>query len=183
MNRFICLTILVAFVSAASQDKAPNFTINLDLAPEDRFKEVALHFREQFKNSTLTFMPFIPKPVKHFFDSFSWVWYYVHRERYLELKGFAEAAAIDEIPLSRAILINTFFTMQSWCTSVVAQMKNGTLIHQRNLDFANAQSMMQLVFQADFQRAGKTVFSATMFAGSVGVYTGVRKDSFSISIN
>lgn len=183
MNRVCVLALFVAWVAAAVQEKPMNFTIDLDLEPVDRFKEVAVYFREPFKNSTLTFMPYIPKAVKSFFDYFSWTWYYIHHERYLEIKGFAEAAAIPEIPVSRAILINVFFEMQSWCTSIVAQMKDGTIIHQRNLDFDHAHSMQQLVFQADFIKRGQVQFSTTMLAGSVGVYTGVRKDGFSISIN
>ena len=62
-------------------------------------------------------------------------------------------------------------------------MANGTIIHDRNLDFAFADTMRNLTFEAKFMKGDKQVFDATMFAGINGVFTGIKKGAFSISLN
>jgi hypothetical protein len=62
-------------------------------------------------------------------------------------------------------------------------MSNGTIIHARNLDFDNADQMRKLTFRAKFVKQGQEKFEAVMFAGTIGVYTGIKKGAFSISEN
>ena len=62
-------------------------------------------------------------------------------------------------------------------------MQDGTVIHDRNLDFAFADVMRNITFEARFMRGDKHIFDATMFAGLNGVFTGIKKGAFSISLN
>lgn len=62
-------------------------------------------------------------------------------------------------------------------------MENGTIIHARNLDFDNADYMRTITYRSKFVKGGHEKFEAVMFAGTVGVYTGMRKGAYSISEN
>lgn len=56
-------------------------------------------------------------------------------------------------------------------------------MHGRNLDFNDPNNLRKIGYNAVFVRDGKYSFDATMFAGFVGVYTGTKKNAFSISLN
>jgi hypothetical protein len=62
-------------------------------------------------------------------------------------------------------------------------IKNGTIIHSRNLDFEEPSIMRKVVYRAIFKKNGLYSFDAVMFAGTVGIYTGMKKGSFSVSEN
>ena len=85
--------------------------------------------------------------------------------------------------MPKVVLVNSLYELESWCTSIIAKMQNGTIIHSRNLDFDNASLMRTITYTATFERDGKYLFDATMFAGTVGIYTGMRAGAFSISEN
>ena len=52
-----------------------------------------------------------------------------------------------------------------------------------NLDFNLAGLLRNLTIEVDFQTKGQTVFTATTYAGYVGVLTGMRPGAFSISLD
>jgi N-acylethanolamine-hydrolysing acid amidase len=52
-----------------------------------------------------------------------------------------------------------------------------------NLDFNLAGLLRNLTIEVDFQSKGQTVFTATTYAGYVGVLTGMRPGAFSISLD
>ncbi|CAI9533071.1 unnamed protein product [Staurois parvus] len=101
-----------------------------------------------------------------------------------ELKGIADAAGQ---PLGEIMLFNIFYEVFSVCTSVVAQDTSGKLIHARNLDFGlflgwdvknNSWTVSELlkpmVVNVNFQRNNKTVFVSTVYAGYIGILTGMK---------
>ena len=117
------------------------------------------------------------------FDWASWIWDFSQHEKYREIKGIVTALNDTHMTMSRAVLVNSLYELESWCTSIIARMQNGTIIHSRNLDFDNASLMRTITYTATFQRGDKYLFDATMFAGVVGVYTGMKAGAFSISEN
>jgi len=85
--------------------------------------------------------------------------------------------------LSIALTLNYLYEMQAFCTSIVSRMPDGTIIHGRNLDFDFSDEMRNISFIAQFYRGDEHLFESMMFAGDIGVYTGVRYNAFSISEN
>lgn len=71
----------------------------------------------------------------------------------------------------------------SFCTSIVARMKNGTIIHARNLDFDFPAILNKLVYVALYKVGNEIVAEAPSIAGYIGAYTGLRYDSFTVSYN
>lgn len=78
-------------------------------------------------------------------------------------------------------MINFIYEFASFCTSAIAKLPDGTIVHDRNLDFNFADPMRKLTYVAKFKRGDKELFESVMFAGLNGVYTGIKKGAFSIS--
>ena len=87
------------------------------------------------------------------------------------------------ITMGKVLLINSLYELESWCTSIIVRMENGTIIHSRNLDFDMPETMKYVTYNARFVHGNKTSFDAVMFAGVVGVYTGMKEGAYSVSEN
>jgi hypothetical protein len=85
--------------------------------------------------------------------------------------------------MTQAIMANSLYEMMAWCTSVIARQEDGTVIFSRNLDFQHRDLMKKVAYNAQFVHGSKPAFTATMFAGDVGVWTGVKPNGFALSIN
>jgi hypothetical protein len=81
------------------------------------------------------------------------------------------------------LLVNSIVDFSSWCTSIVARMSNGTIVHARNLDFDFPQIMVKLVYTALIKKDNVIVAEAPAIAGYIGFYTGLRYDTFTVSYN
>lgn len=101
-------------------------------------------------------------------------------EYYEEITGIAEV--IDLNP-DLVLMINFVHEVSSHCTSIIVRDKNGTIIHERNLDFGEADTLRKVSYIAKFMKGDQYLFDAVMFAGSTGVFTGEKRGSFSISEN
>jgi len=83
----------------------------------------------------------------------------------------------------QALFLNYIYELQAYCTSIVARQADGTIIHGRNLDFDEADAMRDITFIAQYVKDGEVLFNAVQFAGTIGIYTGVREGGFSVSEN
>jgi hypothetical protein len=63
------------------------------------------------------------------FDWTTSVWWLTQYEKYMEIKGIVEAVNSTEVSLSQGLLVNSLYELQAWCTSIVAKMENGWIIH------------------------------------------------------
>ncbi|MFT7807719.1 acid ceramidase [Arapaima gigas] len=110
-----------------------------------------------------------------------------------EIRGITAASGV---PLGEVLLFNIFYEIFTVCTSVVAEDPSGRVFHARNLDFGLfmgwdmknktwliTEKLRPLVVNVDFQRNNKTVFKSTSFAGYVGMLTGVRPHTFTLTMN
>ncbi|KAG9335982.1 hypothetical protein JZ751_003381 [Albula glossodonta] len=110
-----------------------------------------------------------------------------------EIKGIAKDSGV---PLGEVVLFNIFYEVFTVCTSLVAEDANGNLFHGRNLDFGLfmgwdiknkswtiTETLKPLVVNVDFQRNNRTVFKSTNFAGYVGMLTGIRPHTFTLTMN
>ena len=59
---------------------------------------------------------------------------------------------ITETELSVALMINSIADIVTFCTSIVARMQNGTIIHARNLDFDPPQLLNKLIYKALYKK-------------------------------
>jgi penicillin V acylase-like amidase (Ntn superfamily) len=70
-----------------------------------------------------------------------------------------------------------------FCTSIVAQQKDGQIIHGRNLDYEFSPELQNLTYIAEYYRDGELLFTSGQLAGYIGVLTGHKYKRFTFSIN
>jgi len=98
----------------------------------------------------------------------------------LEIAGGAKHAGF---PLGAAVLLNLIYEVEAGCTSIVAQTKEGSIIHGRNLDFNMHKILQKLAINVNFTRGGQVVYQGTTFVGYVGLLTGCKPGVFCVSID
>lgn len=155
------------------------FTINLDLPAEKRFVEVSTHYKDAVSVVLNDYLYYIPWVIRYFMSDVAGYFWWIQPEYYEELNGMGPALGLDPKLL---LLAQYAYEFSAFCTSVIAYDKNGTIIHGRNLDFAFADNMHNMTYEAVFMKDGQELYRAVMFAGINGVMTGHR-GGYSISLN
>ncbi|ELR19388.1 ASAH1 protein [Acanthamoeba castellanii str. Neff] len=196
-TRWLMLLALFAFAtSSASASFVPSgeaglndavpqrWTVNLDLPPEQRWPWPAMlpYYGGALEHAVEMIGQFIPKEYTSVIVGIAEE---IGRMGYLGEYGgeIASVAKAANMSLGEAVLLNLIYEIEAGCTSIVAQGTDGTIYHGRNLDFNLAGLLRNLTIEVDFQSKGQTVFTATTYAGYVGVLTGMRPGAFSISLD
>ncbi|KAL4003722.1 beta subunit of N-acylethanolamine-hydrolyzing acid amidase family protein [Acanthocheilonema viteae] len=200
MFAVLMASILVAFwslllctVNLGYGDRIPpHYTINLDLTPENRWDKVIDDHKELIPAVIEEIHHYVPKLLRPI------VWWI---DENILLKKFPEEyaremrgiAARSGLRIGEVIGINILYDISAFdrkhilanigCTSIVAKDHKGRIIHGRNLDYPMTSLIRNLTIIADFTRGGNILYTAVTFALNVGIYTGQRHGSFSISIN
>ena len=169
---------------------APEYIINLDADPKDRWKEIGEVYKTEVKQAMeeLKTSKKIPGFVMELVDTFGSELDSLLPQPYSdELRGLAE---VVEIPVGELFLLNLAYDITAHCTGIVAQSTEGKVLHARNLDMpadpefqALLKVSRKMTFTAHFQRGGETVYSGETFAGLIGLATGQKPNSFTININ
>jgi len=110
-----------------------------------------------------------------------------------------EISSIAEIidrEVGEVIFYNIAYEVMGFCTSIVAMNSDGSIYHGRNLDFGLypdvnwsdiqwdlTQDLRPILFNANFTKNGKTLYKSTVFAGYIGLLTGVRQNAMTISVD
>jgi hypothetical protein len=201
--------VFIALVVSASgwpMLPVPEFTINLDLDPEERFKEVIQHFEKPLYDvyNTMANNMF----VRHLYKQIA-----AHRgdensELAGEIRGIAKYSKIPVAAIQAAQLLYELQTIMvpveniTWpwgettqlagekptfgCTGIIARSADdGTVTHARNLDFSFAKWLSNMTYNGVFYKGGKELFTAQMIAGYSAVITGMRRgqNGYAIEIN
>ncbi|XP_040014414.1 N-acylethanolamine-hydrolyzing acid amidase-like [Xiphias gladius] len=82
--------------------------------------------------------------------------------------------------LSDIIILNFAYEISAFCTSIVAQDKNGHVYHGRNLDYPHP-VLTNLTVNVIFLKNGEVAYRGTSFAGYVGLWTGQSPNKFTVS--
>lgn len=78
-----------------------------------------------------------------------WTINYMQPERYMEIQGAANSIGVDATTM---LILNYVYEFQSFCTSIIAKLDDGTIVHERNLDFDFAGTMRTLTYIAKFYK-------------------------------
>jgi len=175
------------FDKHADPVNVPTFIINLDLPPQQRWKQVCSvpDYQQMTQFLYNTVASILPDGGEYLNDVGALLNnYYLPAEYAQEIQGCATALSI---PYGWATLFNLGYEVSDACTSIVAQTQSGIIYHARNMDFwagmGFTDTLRNITFIAQYQRAGKTLFQATTFAGYVGVLSGMKPNAFSITID
>ncbi|VDN03490.1 unnamed protein product [Thelazia callipaeda] len=191
MLRKYCLFMFIVNLSFTDH-VPPRYMIDLDLAPELRWLKVVNDYKEFLPAIIKEINMFVPK----FFRRIGW---WLSRnillrnfpDEYIqEMQGLAKYSGLD---IGEVVAINVFYDFSAFnrghivgdvgCTSIVAEDHQGQIIHGRNLDYNIAPLLRNLTIIADFARKKNILYSGVTFVLNVGLLTGQRHDSFSVSLN
>ena len=132
--------------------QAPIFTINLDLEPEERWLNVTKKYAQYSLEIAAGLRKKIPGfafPLaerlalcitKHFPEPYP-----------EEMKGVSKALNIS---LAETILLNILYDLSAFCTSIVAQDKEGNIFHGRNLDYDFSEILRNISVISNFMSKG-----------------------------
>lgn len=185
-SSILLLVLATALLSANGAHLGKNehgidvFSIDINQAPKLRFQEVSTFYKERVRIVLEHYLTLVPEIL---IDAVAWIGNgirYLQPEYYEEIDGMAYALGIDTPFI---MFMQYVYEFSAFCTSSVVRMADGTIVHDRNLDFAFADVMRNITYIAKFTKGDEYLFDATMFAGYNGVMTGIRKGAFSISIN
>ena len=185
---FVSLQLGLSTCDAPSRPK--RYAVNLDLEPQERWKEVAQDFTSELSALLKAVKKLVPPAV---IDIVSIIEADV--ERYLpypynlEIVGIA---ASSKVTVGEVVLGNTIYELTAFgrsgrgslaCTSIVAEALNGTIYHGRNLDYELTNVLRNLTIVVDFQQSGKTAYTGTTFAGYVGLLSGQKPHGFTVTLD
>ena len=150
--RFVAFWFCLRYVQS-EPFQAPSYNIDLDLPPEQRWVHVMEKYAKytpQFVADLRSKIPAFAVPLAeklalylddHFPEPFPG-----------ELKGVSKGL---NLTLADTILLNIFYDLTAFCTSIVAQDKNGHIYHGRNLDYGFTKTLRNITFISNFQSKGK----------------------------
>ncbi|EXJ93508.1 hypothetical protein A1O1_01900 [Capronia coronata CBS 617.96] len=176
---------------------APTFTIDLSLDPEDRYKALAVAYKEQLQGLTGLFnslLKTIGLPV-HYHGPINYVAWLLLRGVYspmetAELRGIAK---VTGVPMYLLVSFNVILDILMGCTSgAVKTLEPGQarsesrMLHFRTLDWT-MDPLRSIIVQLDFVRSrsaspSEVLARSITYVGFVGCLTGVRQD-LSLSLN
>lgn len=159
----------------------PHYIVNLDLPADQRWTEIIDAYRGRIQAAERLIVEMLGN---------GWMMYGLEKALasaahlglvgYVdELKGIARRA---DISLSKLILLHLMYEASAHCTSIVMQLEDGTPVHIRTMDWG-LDMLKNLTIEVEFRRDGRPLYTTTTWAGSVGVFTGMRHGMFSASIN
>uniref|UniRef100_A0A3Q0RNR8 N-acylethanolamine-hydrolyzing acid amidase n=1 Tax=Amphilophus citrinellus TaxID=61819 RepID=A0A3Q0RNR8_AMPCI len=178
------LRVLLLLVGLAASCRAevapPTVNISLDDDPEVRWMPLAKVFDIDYVNKAAAEVidSTVPKWLHHAVTPIVMALEkYVPQPYAGEIRGLASHLGGT---LSDVILLNFAYEVSAFCTSIIAQGKNGHVYHGRNLDYPHP-VLRNLTVNVVFLKNGKVAYRGTSFAGYVGLWTGQSPNKFTVS--
>lgn len=150
------------------------FRVSLDLPPIDRWTHIAAAYRQPYEAAVKALtrrwqVHLAIDVVEHALRSEGLVARLYPGELLGELRSIARGLNISTSRVAANSLLYDLTAAQksphAACTSIVAATHDGRVIHGRNLDYHQADTLKPLAILVDFVRAGEPEWSATVFAG------------------
>ena len=185
----LLLVFCSAYVASQSAVPAKKYSINLDVEASQRWNQVALDHASVITELLSQVMDRLPEAVVKLVNDMDINVADLLPYPYgVELVGLARVANVSE---KDALLANMLYELTAYnrssaakaCTSIIAQVADGNVIHARNFDYGFSSVLRDLVIEVDFLENGMVVYTGTTFAGLVGLPSAMKLGAFTISID
>jgi len=165
----------------------PQYTINLDLPPVQRWTEICSNSSYQLiaqylVNTVKSLLPdggVVLSEVGRGLND-----YYFPADYAAEVRGCADVIGVD---YGWVALLQIGYEVSDACTSIVAQTEDGKIYHARNMDFWDGMgftdSLKDIAVEITWTKGGKPVFTSITFAGYIGVLSGFKNKAFSATVD
>jgi hypothetical protein len=191
MRKIVTCLLAVCAGGAAADHAPPRVTVNLDLPPDQRWVALLTQYNDTIHAALQRLLEDEPA-MKYLFDAADLLFRNASNAVYLPPEHREEVASISKVtgfPVGMLLVLNAMYDWSASgtidnraCTSIVAQPPGAAPpIHGRNLDYPFRAAMEHLAATADFQRGGKTVYTAVTYLGTVNFNTVVVPGGWSLS--
>jgi acid ceramidase len=178
----------------------PTYVVNLDLAPELRWKEITTKYAKPLteliayiKKFVLEFSPKFQSLINLIDNDLGPIADTLPTPYGAEIKGIAAAVGL---PIGDVVFYNIFYEIFTLCTSIVAQNEKGDIFHARNLDFGLflgwdlpndtwiiSELLRPMIVNVNFTRNNTVMYKSISFVGFVGLITAIKPGVMSYSMN
>ena len=174
---FLLLPLLLVAVCG---DQTPlRWTVSLNDPPETRWAHIQSHYAESIQLLAKTYCSqystWLQKALAFILDL-----HFFTREVKTELKTLVQ---VTNITYAQAAFLNFMYEYNSYCTSVIVRMENGTILHGRNLDYPMPEIVRQTTAEVDVYQDGVLQYHMVWWPWYMGMHTAVKPGQFSISLN
>ncbi|KAL0481892.1 acid ceramidase [Acrasis kona] len=170
----------------------PVYNVDLDLPPRQRWKHIALLYRDQMK-PLVEYLNDQRKLELGIFDTYATgLLSFVNRALLLtsehkeELLGFADISSSVGMDFKNLLSFNLGYDFLAYCTSITTRLGSKEKIphHLRNMDWDKviADCLCSLTITVNFQRNQTTIYKATTWVGMIGILTAMSS-KLSLSLN
>ncbi len=161
------------------QNDCPTYTINLDKPEEERWAHIVPDFKDKIHLATKLADDMLGQTAQSVLVPLLGVACKTNAVLYCnELKGIARDTGIE---VGRVLMLQLAYEAFAACTSVVVQGPRHP-IHIRTMDW-DLPELKALTINVVYKSRGRIVFRGTTWAGYIGILTGMKPRSFSVSIN
>jgi len=176
-----------AFANGTDMTAMPYYVVDLDAPPQQRWAKVWSDPRNVWVINTLfnAVESLIgPDGMQALSVAGSALLDFVDPEYAEEIRGGAAA-----INMSSGIvtIVNIFYELQDFCTSIVAQTSAGKILHARNMDMGIGLGLTDLLrngsYIVNYTRGGQLLYQSVQFPAFLGVFTASKPNGFSASID
>ncbi|XP_033112690.1 N-acylethanolamine-hydrolyzing acid amidase-like [Anneissia japonica] len=188
-SRQTCITGLTTspplpmLMTTSPSPAAPRYKFNLDLPDEERWVSILRHYdkdnlKQMIKHALSTQIPKEAFPLVDLIGS--------QLNKYMPDPYAGEIRSIAnwlDVSVGEIFAMNIIYEATAFCTSIVAVDNNNMVWHGRNLDYSFPDILRNVTVILDFQRNNRTVFTSTSYVGNVGIFTGMKPNVFTVSIN
>lgn len=157
------------------------FQINLDLPPEQRWKDVILSKKTYIQQYTQMALQQLQK------TDLSGLLLEIEQDTFFkdsdfskEMLGIAQYAGMK---YSEIFLMNFMYETFAGCTSIVFENSNGDLFLGHNLDYFFTVPIAKSIVQLEFYSGGSLLFKGQSVAGQIGVFTGLKPNGYALTLN
>ena len=165
----------------------PRYKVDLDAKPSERWTEIVKDYKQHFKQIEGVITELIERELgkngliaKNIVNSMVWLLTQCGAVYYnQELKAIAKQSGM---PLGLLTIMQLIYEACANCTSIICFDENKKPIHIRTMDWG-MDFLRALTIEIVFYKNKKPLCIATSWAGYVGILTGMRYNSFAISVN
>ena len=175
------LFILLQFGGFFSISTLETYKINLDLPPEERWKEVILAKKQYIQNYTqLVLQKMVLPRFSLFLSDLYGNTFFKGSDFAREIEG---VAYYSNQSFAEVFLMNYMYETFAFCTSIVFENDSGDVVLGHNLDYYFGEPMARSIVLLEFLRNGKLLYKAHAIAGQIGVFTGLKSNKFAMTFN
>ena len=178
-NKFFIL--VLASVIWAQDLNEKEYIVDLNAPAGTRYNEIIRDNAPLLKQMVKSIKENFPKDIQSILIRvFNTITKEKYKEYTEEITGMAKVLGVAPQDI---FISNCIFELITMCTSIVAQDPNNKVVLARNFDLKFTKALRKLHYTIIYKKNNKELFRCGNIAGYTGVFTCMKPNAFSLSLN